>query len=410
MCPLNQTTIDDIVKECLETYRKLPKTGKPVENEWTVLSCVIQYDRNRNDYKVVALGTGSKCIGASKMSPNGNLLNDSHAEIVARRGFLLYLYDNIEHCLQNKGSIFVIKDSLCKLKSNIDFVFYSSQLPCGDASIIPKEETLDDQVGDIVCSIKRSADRDKDDDYNCKKTKIDDIHRTGAKCLENSEQDPKLPGKEYHLLGQVRTKPGRGDRTLSVSCSDKIARWIHTGIQGSLIDMFLLEPIYIKHFIFGAKVPYCEESLKRAFFTRNMTDVAKLNSVPCVYQSTVPFPHIRSEEAEKPAPSSIIWINNGIFEVAVQGKKLGVTKKKENEPGNYLSICKYNLFKKFQDILNKNEEWKQRVCGSDQLENIQYNEMKRKSKRYIYRWNDVKESFFKIWTRKPDIFTFKVMT
>ncbi|XP_038220145.1 tRNA-specific adenosine deaminase 1 [Zerene cesonia] len=410
MRPLKQSIVDDIVKECLETYSKLPKTGKPVENEWTVLSCVIQYDMNRNDYKVIALGTGSKCIGASKMSPNGNILNDSHAEIIARRGFLLYLYDNIEQCLQNKSSIFVLNSSMCTLKPNIDFVFYSSQLPCGDASIIPKVETLDDQVGDIICSSKRAAIGDVDDDYNCKKSKINDIHRTGAKCLENSVQDPKLPGKDYHLLGQVRTKPGRGDRTLSMSCSDKIARWIHSGIHGSLIDMLLLEPIYINHFIFGAEVPYCEESLKRAFFTRNITNTAKLNSVPCIYQSTLPFPHIRSEEAKKPAPSSIIWRSNGSFEVAVQGKKLGVTKKNENILGNYLSICKFNLFKKFQSILNENEEWKQRVCGSDQVENTPYNEMKRKSTRYIYRWNEVKESFFKIWTRKPDIFTFKVMS
>lgn len=56
-----------------------------------------------------------------------------------------------------------------------------------------------------------------------------DIHRTGAKCLQG--EDSRLPGASYHQVGAVRTKPGRGDPTLSVSCSDKMTRWILCGLQ-----------------------------------------------------------------------------------------------------------------------------------------------------------------------------------
>lgn len=34
------------------------------------------------------------------------------------------------------------------------------------------------------------------------------------------------------LVDTVQRKPGRGNTTLSVSCSDKIARWSFIGIQG----------------------------------------------------------------------------------------------------------------------------------------------------------------------------------
>lgn len=303
MSNLKKSVVEEIGKHCVSLYNKLPKTGKPIENEWTVLSCVVQYDTISESFDIVSLGTGSKCIGASKMSPSGDVMNDSHAEIYAKRGFLLYLYHNIEEAMEKKHSIFHCEDGKFVLQGNIEFIFYSSQLPCGDASILPKSD--DDDFGDVLQSKKRQA-QDDIGETESKKEKIDDIHRTGAKCLAHCEQDLKESGMNYHVRGQVRTKPGRGDRTLSVSCSDKIAKWVHLGIQGRLLDLFLLKPILISNFIFGSGVPYSEESLKRALLHRNQEKIFT-EFVPHFHQTLMTFPHVKTYKTVRSAPGSIIW-------------------------------------------------------------------------------------------------------
>ena len=61
------------------------------------------------------------------------------------------------------------------------------------------------------------------------KGKTSDIHRTGAKCVPGSLQDSHDVGSGYHNVGVLRSKPGRGDPTLSMSCSDKMMKWSVVG-------------------------------------------------------------------------------------------------------------------------------------------------------------------------------------
>lgn len=196
----NKSFHDNIAQVCLEHFKALPKSGKPNSSEWTILSCIVL--ELNSSFSVVALGTGSKCIGQSKMSALGDILNDSHAEVICRRSFLRFLYSQM-----HEVSSFLTYDENAKkfvVRSGTKFHFFTTHVPCGDCAIFPKEYFED--FGEVL---EKTVQED-DEEVPLKKAKLErDIFRTGAKCLVSDvKQDLKLPGKDYHLLGAVRTKPG----------------------------------------------------------------------------------------------------------------------------------------------------------------------------------------------------------
>lgn len=94
-----------------------------------------------------------------------------------------------------------------------------------------------------------------------------DIHRTGAKSVPGGLADPLQPGMGYHSTGLLRLKPGRGESTLSLSCSDKMARWGVLGFQGALLFHYLQEALYFSTVVIG-KCPFSHEAMQRALITR----------------------------------------------------------------------------------------------------------------------------------------------
>lgn len=102
---------------------------------------------------------------------------------------------------------------------------------------------------------------------------------------------------------------GRGDPTLSASCSDKITKWCYLGIQGALMSILLEKPIYLSSFTIAGGTPYNNESLTRAFYDR----IGKVDlrtpyfcNQMIIGQSNLKFHFVKSLD-KQPCPSSISW-------------------------------------------------------------------------------------------------------
>ena len=145
-----------------------------------------------------------------------------------------------------------------------------------------------------------------------------DIYRTGAKCVPAGKQDLNLDGEDYHISGVLRTKPGRGERTLSMSCSDKIMKWCTLGLQGGLLSNFLESPIYLTSIIIG-KCPFNKEAMERGVSLKNReyhveSASGYRHTLPSLYQSN-DFEFVQSKEKVDAEWSP----SNGLGKVAPSG-------------------------------------------------------------------------------------------
>ena len=113
-----------------------------------VLSSIIVEHVSSSKLAVVAFAVGTKYLSSSVAKSDqgrGEIVRDSHAEVLARRAFGLFLYSQIASTKQGNTTLFrrVGKDSSFEFRDDeYRFHLYISTAPCGACSI----KTKDDRV------------------------------------------------------------------------------------------------------------------------------------------------------------------------------------------------------------------------------------------------------------------------
>lgn len=208
---------------------------------WTVLAAAL-VEREGGGLDVVSLACGTKSIGKKMMRSDGLCLHDCHAEVLARRGLLAHLavYTDRYFTQSEEGKL--------SLKEGVKFHLYITEVPCGDASM------------GIISSEASNQKQPEAESLNKREAKVDLKKEglwSGAKTLQ---------GGMSLETGIARIKSGRSDmaeeqRSMSMSCSDKILMWNIVGFQGSLF-LDLLHPKAIE----GERIPIEIDLFGRLFF------------------------------------------------------------------------------------------------------------------------------------------------
>jgi tRNA-specific adenosine deaminase 1 len=294
-----QELADNISDLCLKFFdEKLPNARRLLkDNEWTIYSAIVMEFHEK--LEVVSCGTGTKCIGATSLSDKGDILNDSHAEVICRRAFIRFLLCQLRASLNSeKKSVFVYEKDKKRfiLNDSVKFHFFTTQTPCGDASIY----SIDDNQND-------------DFEPDVKRQKTSELPKgfTGAKLLFSEDVEDLMEQTE----GKIRIKPGKGDRTMSLSCSDKIARWNIMGIQGCMLSS-LIDPIYMSSYILPNGTSFNRVAMERAI-SKRFTKAQQFLTQPFTLQtpkvfvatSKMKFPFGKNDDLKRvnPSPHSIIY-------------------------------------------------------------------------------------------------------
>ncbi|NWU73372.1 DSRAD deaminase, partial [Pterocles burchelli] len=363
---------------------------------------------------VVSIGTGNRCVKGEELSLKGETVNDCHAEIISRRGFVRFLYSELmkydpSNSSSAEESIFEpAGGGKLRVKSGVTFHLYircvrggdgdtvtpqllpqaltpeglfSSTAPCGDGALFDK--SCSDGAG--ATGPAQHQPLFENPKQGKLRTKVE--NGEGTIPVESSDIVPTWDGIQH------------GERLRTMSCSDKILRWNVLGLQGALLSHFI-EPVYLRSVTLGYL--YSQGHLTRAICCRVARDGNVLQgTLRAPYRVNHPevgrvSVYDSARQTGKTKESSVNWCLADEGEVEV----LDGTKGKVDGPKLEVSrVSKREIFALFR-----------RLCARSDRRDLQslagYSEAKEAAAAY----QEAKQSFFGAlealgygsWIRKPE--------
>lgn len=276
---------------------------------------------------VVSVGAGTKFLPQAVVhgDSTGSAVRDMHAEILARRGFVRFLYDQLDRRKRGEPCLLLVEpagmpregmEERCQLRGRV--ILYTSSMPCGNACLkrwskgrieefreelgnweMPPEphppfHTFARDEGQVDLLLKGSLDANLSASMEANGIPVgsEPMARSeaGEPSTTSSTSMPQPPPakRSCHRTGtippgtcsvrEIRSgvqqrmdlavgSLGRGEVVVrgTATCSDKICSWSLCGVQGALVARFIA-PVYCSGVVIGRK--YGFEPARRALCCR----------------------------------------------------------------------------------------------------------------------------------------------